>query len=71
MKQSKILITGASGCVGQYITSWLINNSDAELILWLRDPKKLTAIEPNHPRVKLIISDLRQVNEYKNELSNV
>ena len=40
---TRILITGASGCVGQYISRWLLDNSDAELLLWLRDPAKLTA----------------------------
>ena len=41
---SRILVTGASGCVGQYVSRWLLENSDAELLLWLRDPSKLTAV---------------------------
>ena len=71
MKKNRILITGASGCVGQYIASWLINNTDSELILWLRDPAKLTAIDKNHPQVKLIVGDLRQPSLFSEQLSTV
>ena len=71
MKKARILITGASGCVGQYTASWLLNNTDTELLLWLRDPKKLTAIDPNHPKVNLIIGDLRQPGLFSEELSTV
>ena len=60
MNKARILITGASGCVGQYIAAWLLENSNAELLLWLRDPKKLKAVERTHPRVKLLIGDLRE-----------
>ena len=56
---SRILITGASGCVGQYVTRWLLDNSDAELLLWLRDPAKLTAVPADHPRIRLLIGDRR------------
>ncbi|KGG15405.1 MULTISPECIES: NAD-dependent epimerase/dehydratase family protein [unclassified Prochlorococcus] len=59
MKETKILITGASGCVGQYVCNWLLKNTQAELLLWLRDPTKLSAINPKDSRIKLLIGDLR------------
>ncbi len=68
-KPNKILITGASGCVGQYTAAWLLENSNAELFLWLRDPKKLTSISPQHPRVNLLIGDLRDSEKFRAELS--
>ena len=71
MKNEIILITGASGCVGQYITNWLIENSSSELLLWVRDPKKITSINLKNPRVKILIGDLRQPNKFKKELSEV
>ncbi len=71
MTSSTILITGASGCVGQYISSWFLENSEAKLLLWLRDPKKLTAIPSNHPRVKVLIGDLRKPHIFSDELSKV
>ena len=71
MKKDQILITGASGCVGQYITSWLFENSDSKLFLWLRNPKKLTVVDSNHPRINLLIGDLREADRFKIELSNI
>ncbi len=69
--KNRILITGASGCVGQYIIAWLIKNSEAELFLWLRDPEKLTAIDRNNPRIKLLIGDLREAHKFSEELATV
>jgi nucleoside-diphosphate-sugar epimerase len=57
----RILITGASGCVGQYIAENLLANSDAQLLLLLRDPAKLSAVPADHPRVTLLVGDLRQL----------
>ena len=57
--------------MGQYIVYWLLNNSDAELLLWVRDPNKITAFDPNNPRIKLIIGDLRQPSLFEEDLSNV
>ena len=68
---ARILITGASGCVGQYTTSWLLNNSKAELLLWLRDPGKLTAVSADHPRIQLLVGDLRDADRFADELASV
>ena len=58
---ARILITGASGCVGQHIAEQLYRETDAELLLWLRDPSKLTAVPANDPRITLLVGDLRDV----------
>ena len=71
MKNEIILITGASGCVGQYIANWLIENSNSELFLWVRDPKKITSISLENPRIKVLVGDLRQSKKFKKELSEV
>ncbi|CAE20621.1 conserved hypothetical protein [Prochlorococcus marinus str. MIT 9313] len=71
MTPARILITGASGCVGQYTAAWLLENSDAELLLWLRDPAKLTAISAQHPRVQLLVGDLRDPHCFANQLATV
>ena len=71
LRKSLILVTGASGCVGQYICSWLLENSTSDLLLWVRDPEKLSAISSKDPRVSLIIGDLRDCSLFKEELSKV
>ena len=68
---SRILITGASGCVGQYTAAWLLEHSNAELLLWLRDPAKLTAISAQQARVHLLVGDLRETDRFASELSTV
>ena len=67
----RILITGASGCVGQYVSRWLLENSDAELLLLLRDPTKLTAVSTDHPRIRLLIGDLRDTDHFADDLASV
>ena len=71
MKQTHILITGASGCVGQYTAAWLLKNSQAKLLLWVRNPEKLTAVDPKNPRIKLLVGDLRQSNKFAEELAEI
>lgn len=61
----RILITGASGCVGQHLAHRLYRESDAQLLLWLRDPAKLTAVPADDPRIELLVGDLRQVEPHR------
>jgi nucleoside-diphosphate-sugar epimerase len=61
----RILITGASGCVGQHLAHRLYRESDAQLLLWLRDPTKLTAVPVDDPRIELLVGDLRQLEPHR------
>ena len=62
---SRILITGASGCVGQHIAQLLYRETDVQLLLWLRDPSKLKAVPLNDPRIELLVGDLREVAPHR------
>ncbi|MEB3255194.1 MAG: NAD(P)-dependent oxidoreductase [Synechococcaceae cyanobacterium] len=68
---TRILITGASGCVGQYTAEALLRRSDAHLLLLLRDPTKLTAIPADHPRVTLLVGDLRDLDPHADAIASV
>jgi nucleoside-diphosphate-sugar epimerase len=68
---ARILITGASGCVGQYITERLLADSDAQLLLLLRDPARLTAVPADHPRVTLLVGDLRDLEPHGAAIASV
>ncbi len=69
MRKARILVTGASGCVGQYTSNWLLKNTEANLLLWIREPKKLTALNLNDPRIKLLIGDLREPEIFAEDLA--
>jgi nucleoside-diphosphate-sugar epimerase len=63
MKRKRILITGASGCIGHYITETLIKNTDHELHLLVRHPEKLGFDYNARPGINIIKSDLRDVEK--------
>ena len=61
---ARILITGAAGCVGQYTAEHLYRNSNAHLLLLLRDPSKLKAVPADDPRITLLVGDLRDLEPH-------
>ena len=67
---ARILITGASGCVGQHIADLLYRETDAELLLWLRDPSKLTAVPAADPRITLLVGDLRDAEPHRAQIAS-
>ena len=67
---ARILITGASGCVGQHIADLLYRETDAELLLWLRDPSKLTAGPAADPRITLLVGDLRDAEPHRAQIAS-
>ena len=69
-RPQRILITGASGCVGQHIVRLLLEETDAELLLLLRDPAKLTAVAADHPRITLLVGDLRQLDGHAGAIAS-
>ena len=67
---ARILITGARGCVGQHIADLLYRETDAELLLWLRDPSKLTAVPAADPRITLLVGDLRDAEPHRAQIAS-
>lgn len=68
--RARILITGASGCVGQHIAQLLYRDTDAQLLLWLRDPAKLKAVPAVDPRIELLVGDLRDVDPHRGAIAS-
>ncbi|WP_398336429.1 NAD-dependent epimerase/dehydratase family protein [Vulcanococcus sp.] len=69
-RPARILITGASGCVGQHIADLLYRETNAQLLLWLRDPEKLTAVPRQDPRITLLVGDLRDVEPHRAQIAS-
>ncbi|MEB3261092.1 MAG: NAD(P)-dependent oxidoreductase [Cyanobacteriota bacterium] len=68
--EPRILITGASGCVGQYIADHLFRHTEAHLLLLLRDPEKLTAVPRSDPRITLLVGDLRELDPHAEAIAS-
>ncbi|MFB2896386.1 NAD-dependent epimerase/dehydratase family protein [Aerosakkonemataceae cyanobacterium BLCC-F50] len=58
----RILITGASGCIGQYIAETLIKETEHELFLLVRDPKKLIIDCNYRSGVNIVQGDMKYIS---------
>jgi nucleoside-diphosphate-sugar epimerase len=61
--RTRVFLTGASGCVGQYIAEALIEQTDCELFLFLRDPAKLTIDTRQRDGVHIIQGNLNDIGQ--------
>ncbi len=71
MTTKNLLITGANGCVGQYLIDWFINNSNYSIFLMVRDPRKLSNIIKTNKRIKLLTCDIRESKKYHDDIKNI
>ena len=71
MDRTRIFLTGASGCVGQYIAEALIEQTDCELFLFLRDPSKLTIDTTGRDGVHVIQGDLNEIGKQADLLKTI
>jgi nucleoside-diphosphate-sugar epimerase len=67
----RILVTGASGCVGHYVSETLIKNSDHELFLLVRDPAKLKIDTQVRERVHVIVGDMATIGDLAELLQTI
>ncbi|BAY77494.1 NAD-dependent epimerase/dehydratase [Nostoc linckia NIES-25] len=71
MSQKRILVTGASGCVGHYITEALIQETDYELFLLVRNPAKLQVDTQARPGINVLQGDMQNVSQFADLLSTI
>jgi nucleoside-diphosphate-sugar epimerase len=57
----RILVTGASGCVGHYLSETLIQNTDHELFLFVRNPAKLQVDIAARPGIHVVKADMMEI----------
>lgn len=62
MNQKRILVTGASGCVGHYISEALIQNTNHELYLLVRNPQKLQVDIQARPGITVLQGDMQKIS---------
>lgn len=69
--KKRIFITGASGCIGHYIAEKLIENTEHELFLLVRNPDKLGFDYQNRSNIHIIQGNLRDISQFKDLLSTI
>lgn len=61
MNQKRILVTGASGCIGHYISEVLIQETNHELYLLVRNPDKLRVDTQWRPYINVLQGDMQEI----------
>ncbi|MBV9385337.1 MAG: NAD(P)-dependent oxidoreductase [Chroococcidiopsidaceae cyanobacterium CP_BM_ER_R8_30] len=67
----RILVTGASGCIGHYLSEDLIQETDHELYLLVRNPKKLQLDTQSRPGVTVLQGDMAQIGQLADLLKTI
>ena len=62
--QMRIFITGASGCIGHYIVETLIEQTDYELFLLVRNPNQLKFNCNARPGIHIVQGDMREIKRF-------
>ena len=62
----RILVTGASGCIGHYLSEALIQETEHELYLLVRNPNKLQLDTQSRPGITVLQGDMGQIGQFAN-----
>ncbi len=71
MTPKRILVTGASGCIGHYISEALIQETEHELFLLVRNPSKLQVDYNARPGVNVLQGDMRHIDRFSDLLKTI
>jgi len=71
MNQKRILVTGASGCVGHYISEALIQNTNHELFLLVRNPNKLQVDIQARSGITVLQGDMQKISAFADLLQTI
>jgi len=71
MTPRRILITGASGSIGHYVTEALIQETDLELYLLVRNPSKLRLNTQSRPGITVLPGDMRDITQFADLLKTI
>lgn len=67
----RIFVTGASGCIGHYLVEALIQDTEHELFLLVRNPEKLKINVHARSGVTIVQSDLREIAQHRDLLQTI
>ncbi len=67
----RILVTGASGCVGHYISEQLIQETEHELFLLVRNPNKLKIDTNVRQNITVLQGDMQEIGKFADLLKTI
>lgn len=67
----RILITGATGCVGTYLLRGLLQKTGHEVVALIRHPSRLAKDLQGHPRLHILQADLRDIDRIGPSLAGI
>ncbi len=67
----RIFLTGASGCIGHYLAEALIEETEHELFLLVRNPDKLKFNYQARNGVEILSADLREIEQFSDLLKTI
>ena len=71
MNPKRIFVTGASGCIGHYLTEALIRETNHELYLLVRNPEKLKVDLTSRPGIEVLHADMQDIDKFRPLLETV
>ncbi|MBG1270248.1 NAD-dependent epimerase/dehydratase family protein [Nostoc sp. WHI] len=71
MSQKRILVTGASGCIGHYLTETLIKETEHELYLLVRNPNKLQVDTKARSGINVLQGDMQNISQFSDLLLTI
>jgi nucleoside-diphosphate-sugar epimerase len=71
MTQKRILLTGASGCIGHYLSETLIQDTNHELYLLVRNPDKLQIDTQARPGIHVLQGDMAEIGHLADLLKTI
>ncbi|MBD2137643.1 NAD(P)-dependent oxidoreductase [Anabaena sp. FACHB-1237] len=71
MTKKRVLLTGASGCIGHYISEVLIADPNYEVYLLVRNPQKLQVDIHKREDVHVLTGDMQTIEQFADLLSTI
>ncbi|MDJ0618583.1 MAG: NAD(P)-dependent oxidoreductase [Calothrix sp. MO_192.B10] len=71
MNQKRILLTGASGCIGHYLSDTLIQDTNHQLYLLVRNPNKLQVNTQARPGIHVLQVDMADISQLADLLKTI
>ncbi len=71
MTRKRIFVTGASGCIGHYLSEALIQTTNHEVYLLVRNPQKLKVDTQVRPGITVLQGDMQEIGDFAELLQTI